>query len=47
MSRFASAGVVLVAAVVLSCALAASAAESQNPKKDPRRSYSTDGWKLA
>ena len=47
MSRFASAGVVLIAAVVLSCALAAVAAEAKDPKKDPRRTYSTEGWKLA
>ena len=29
---------------VLSCALAAVAADAEDPKKDPRRSYSSDGW---
>ena len=47
MSRFSYAGVALIAVVALSCSLAASAAESQDPKKDPRRTYSTEGWKLA
>ena len=47
MSNLSSAGVTLIAVVALSCSLAASAAESQDPKKDPRRTYSTEGWKLA
>ena len=47
MSRFASAGVALIAVVALSCSLAAVAAEAKDPKKDPRRTYSTEGWKLA
>ena len=32
---------------VLSCALAAVAADAKDPKKDPRRTYSSDGWKLS
>ena len=37
----------VIAVSALSCALAAVAADAKDPKKDPRRNYSSDGWKLA
>ena len=38
---------VWIAGVAAVCAVAAAAAEAKDPKKDPRRTYSSDGWKLA
>ena len=36
----------VIAVSALSCALAAVAADAKDPKKDPRRNYSSDGWML-